>query len=321
MDSHLLVTPLYHAAPNTRALQMLHLGHRVVLMDKWAPEAMLSAIAQHQIGSVQMVPIMFHRLLQLPPEVRRGYRLSSLHTAIHAAAPCPVPTKQRMIDWWRPILHEYCAATEGGGTVVDAVQWQQRPGTVGRPYSFASVRILDEQGQPLPAGEVGSIYMKDSFDFEYLDDPVKTAAARRDGYFTAGDQGHLDADGYLFISDRRTDLILSGGVNIYPAEVEAVLMQHPTVADAVVFGLPDEEWGQRVQAVVQPVAPMVGDAPLDEAALRATLLAWCKGQLAGFKLPRDIAFAELPRNDAGKMARATVRAAFVAGSLGPWHAR
>lgn len=312
VDTHLIVTPMYHAAPCTRALQMLHLGHRIVLMDKWQPEQMLAAIERLRVGSVQMVPIMFHRLLKLPDEVRARYRLDSLHTVIHAAAPCPVEAKRRMIDWWGPILHEYYAATEGGGTVVDSVQWLRRPGTVGRPYSFSTVRILDDQGVVLPAGEVGLVYMRDGFEFEYFDDPAKTAAAKRDGFFTAGDHGYFDVEGHLFLCDRRTDMILSGGVNIYPAEIESVLMAHPYVADAAAFGLADEEWGQRVQAVVQPQP----GAPQADA-LFESLRAWCAEHLAGFKRPRDFALAKLPRNDAGKIGRGALRERFLAGTLEP----
>ncbi|OGA97650.1 MAG: hypothetical protein A3E25_20000 [Burkholderiales bacterium RIFCSPHIGHO2_12_FULL_69_20] len=309
--THLVATPLYHAAPGTRALQLLHLGHRVVLMDKWQPEAMLALIERYQVHSVQLVPILFHRLLALPEAVRQRYRHDSLACVIHAAAPCPVETKRRMIDWWGPVIHEYYAASEGGGTHVGSTDWLERPGTVGRPYPFAQVRILDDEGRDLPAGGVGLVYLRDGTDFEYVDDPVKTAAAKRDGFFTAGDFGYLDDQGWLYIRDRRTDLILSGGVNIYPAEVEGALMGHLGVADVAVFGVPDAEWGQRVQAVVEPVPGLI-----DLDGLRAELAALCTARLAGFKRPRHIAFGSLPRNDAGKMARARVREAFLAGQLG-----
>lgn len=309
--THLVATPLYHAAPGTRALQLLHLGHRVVLMDKWQPEGMLALIERYQVHSVQLVPILFHRLLALPEVVRLRYRHDSLACVIHAAAPCPPETKRHMIDGWGPVIHEYYAASEGGGTHVNSADWLARPGTVGRPYPFAQLRILGEDGHELPAGEVGTVHMRDGSDFEYVDDPAKTAAAKRDGFFTAGDFGFLDDEGWLFICDRRTDLILSGGVNIYPAEIEGVLMGHAGVADVVVFGVPDDEWGQRVQAVVEPAAGV-----LDIAALCAELQVLCASALAGFKRPRQIAFGHLPRNDAGKMSRGQVRAAFLAGATG-----
>lgn len=305
--THLVATPLYHAAPGSRALQLLHMGHRLVLMDKWLPEEMLALIEQHRVNSLQLVPIMFHRLLALPETRRRNYRLDSLNCVIHAAAPCPVKTKRQMIDWWGPIIHEYYAASEGGGTHVTAADWLVRPGTVGRAYPHSEVRILDEMGRNLPAGEVGLIYMRDGNKFEYFEDPVKTALAKRDGFFTAGDYGALDDEGWLFICDRRSDLIISGGVNIYPAEIEAVLMEHAGVADAAVFGVPDDEWGQRVQAVVEPAAGAVATD-----ILHAELLSLCSQRLAGFKRPRSFAFATLPRNDAGKLARSSVRDQFLA---------
>lgn len=305
--THLVATPLYHAAPGSRALQLLHMGHRLVLMDKWLPEAMLALIELHRVNSVQLVPIMFHRLLALTDAQRRSYRLDSLECVIHAAAPCPVKTKRQMIDWWGPVIHEYYAASEGGGTHVTAADWLARPGTVGRAYPHSEVRILDEQGRNLPAGEVGLVYMRDGNEFEYFEDPVKTTLAKCDGFFTAGDYGRLDKDGWLFICDRRSDLIISGGVNIYPAEIEAVLMEHAAVADVAVFGLPDDEWGQRVQAVVEPAA---GAPPAD--ILRAELLALSRQRLAAFKLPRGISFDALPRTDAGKIARSRVRDQFLA---------
>lgn len=309
--THLVATPLYHAAPGSRAIQLLHLGHRLVLMDKWQAEPMLALIEKHRVDSMQLVPIMFHRLLALPAEVRGRYRHDSLRCVIHAAAPCPVATKRRMIKWWGPIIHEYYAASEGGGTYVNSTQWLQRPGTVGQAYSHSSIRILGEDGEVLPQGEVGSVYMRDGQEFEYFDDPVKTAAAKRDGYFTAGDYGYLDAEGWLFICDRRSDLIISGGVNIYPAEIEALLMEHPAVADAAVVGLPDEEWGQRVQALVEPVT----NAPA-ASILRGELQALCAARLANFKRPKDFAFATLPRTDAGKLSRTQLRDRFMAGELG-----
>lgn len=299
---HLVVAPLYHAAPHSRALQTLHLGHKLVLMEKWSPEAMLELVERHGVTNVQMVPIMFHRLLQLPDEERLRWRTDSLQSVIHAAAPCPVTTKRRMIDWWGPVLNEFYAATEGGGTSVGSADWLMRPGTVGRAYPVSRVAILDDEGRALAANEVGMIYMDDGIGFEYYKEPAKTLASRRNGMFTAGDYGYLDEEGWLFICDRRVDLIISGGVNIYPAEIEAVLMDHPSVGDVAVIGIPDAEWGQSVRAIVEPVAGVVGDEALTE-----ELLTWCADRLAGFKRPRGIDYAVLPRTDAGKISRGKLR--------------
>ena len=312
--AHMVCTPLYHAAPGSRAIQMLHLGHRIVLLEKWDSERVLALIESERIDSVQLVPILFHRLLQLPQAIRQRYDLSSLRTVIHAAAPCPPETKRRMIEWLGPVLHEYYACSEGGGTYVGSDDWLRRPGTVGRRYPFSKLAILDEGGAELPAGEPGLIYMNDGFDFEYFNDPQKTRSVKRGDLFTAGDYGYLDEEGWLYLCDRRSDLILSGGVNIYPAEIEAILMQHPSVSDAVVVGLPDPEWGQSVCALVQPREPAPSHA-LE--ALRAELMAYCRQHLASFKRPRHLLLAHVPRTDAGKVGRAAVRQALLAGELRP----
>jgi long-chain acyl-CoA synthetase len=309
-ETHLAVTPLYHAAPGARAVQTLHLGYRVVLTEKWNAREMLTLVERYRVGVVQLVPILFHRLLQLPKEVRGAHDLSSLKVVIHAAAPCPVETKRRIIEWLGPIVHEYYASSEGGGAYVNSADWLRRPGTVGQPYSFSKIRILDEDGTPQPPNTPGLVYMDDGFDFEYFNDPERTRAARRDGYFTAGDYGYLDEEGWLFICDRRSDLIISGGVNIYPAEIEAVLMAQPGVHDAVVIGLPDAEWGQSVHAIVEPADPA-----FDEAALRQALAHACAAALASFKRPRQLSFARLPRTDAGKLSRGALKLAFQKGEL------
>lgn len=311
---HLVCTPLYHAAPGSRAVQMLHLGHSVVLLEKWDSEAVLSLIERERVGSVQMVPILFHRLLQLPETVRRGHDLSSLKVVIHAAAPCPPETKRRMIEWLGPILHEYYACSEGGGTYVGSEDWLSRPGTVGRRYPFSKLSILDEDGNELPAGVPGLIYMNDGFDFEYYNDPEKTRDVKHGDMFTAGDYGYLDEDGWLYLCDRRSDLIISGGVNIYPAEIEASLMQHPSVTDAVVFGLADPEWGQIVCALVDP-GEQTAVLALD--ALRTDLINHCAKHLASFKRPRHVLLARVPRTDAGKVGRGAVRRALLDGQLKP----
>jgi long-chain acyl-CoA synthetase len=295
---HLVVAPMYHAAPNTYGHLALHLGHSLVLMDKWTPQSFLELVQRHRVTATHLVPIMFHRLLALPEAERRRHDLSSLTRVVHAGAPCPVHVKQAMMEWLGPVLHEYYAATEGGGTYVSPREWLRRPGTVGRAWAGSEVVILDDDGRPLPPGEVGTIWFRSPLVFEYFKDPEKTAAARRGDLFTVGDLGHLDADGWLFLSDRRSDLILSGGVNIYPAEVEAALLTHPAVADAAVIGVPDDEWGQRVAALVEPRSPV--DA--------AELVAHCRARLAGFKCPTSIEFRALPRTATGKLSRAALRA-------------
>ena len=311
---HLVCTPLYHAAPGSRAVQMLHLGHRIVLVERWDSERVIALIERERVDSVQLVPILFHRLLQLPEAVRCRYDLSSLRVVIHAAAPCPPETKRRMIEWLGPILHEYYACSEGGGTYVSSDDWLRHPGTVGRRYPFSRLSVLDDNGHPLPAGEPGLIYMNDGFDFEYFNDPEKTRAVKRGDMFTAGDHGYLDEAGWLYLCDRRSDLILSGGVNIYPAEIEAVLMQHPGVTDAVVFGLPDAEWGQTVCALVDPGEQTSAHALV---ALKAELIGYCSQHLASFKRPKHLLLAHVPRTDAGKVGRAAARQALLDGRLKP----
>jgi long-chain acyl-CoA synthetase len=222
---------------------------------------------------------------------------------MHAAAPCPVDLKRRMLDWWGPVVYEYYGATEGGGTLVRPEEWLARPGTVGRPWPGADVVILDDAGDECAPGEVGTVYLKLMMDFEYKDDPEKTAASRRGDYFTVGDVGTLDEDGWLFLRDRRIDMIISGGVNVYPAEVEAVLLSHPEVADVAVFGVPHAEWGEEVKAAVEPAPGVRGDAELARA-----LLDHCAAQLARYKCPRSVDFhAALPRDPNGKLYKRRLR--------------
>jgi long-chain acyl-CoA synthetase len=301
---HLTAAPLYHSAPLAFALAALHLGHTVVLVDRWEPLRTLELIEQHRVTSTLMVPTMFHRLLDLSPEDRSRFDLSSLSHVLHAGAPCPPHTKQRMLEWWGPVIYEFYAATEGGGTLVRPEEWLKRPGTVGRPWPGAVVKVLDDDGRECAAGEAGTVWIRSSVgDFEYHGDPAKTGAGRRDEFFTVGDVGYLDDDGWLFLSDRSDDVIVSGGVNIYPAEIEAVLLAHPAVADVAVFGVPNAEWGEEVKAAVQ-VLPGVdsGDG------LAGDLLTWCEDRLARFKRPRTIDFhSELPRQETGKLARRLLR--------------
>ncbi|MFD3585402.1 AMP-binding protein [Streptomyces sp. NPDC058683] len=304
--THLVCSPLYHSAPGGHALAFLHAGHALVVQAKFDPESVLRAVEEHRVTTVHMVPTHFHRLLRLPEEVRAKYDLSSLEAVIHAGAPCPVPLKHRMIEWLGPIVWEYLGSTEGWVCRVGSPEWLARPGTVGRPQPGMTVKILDAAGEETPRGTAGTIYFGRTGQppsFEYHGDPDKTAAGRHGDLVTVGDYGYLDEDGYLFLLDRRTDLIISGGVNIYPAEIERTLISHPAVNDVAVIGVPDPEWGQSVLAVVQ-ASPGV-DA--DEA-LATALLAYCTENLASFKRPRRIEFVtDFPRTETGKLQRRKLR--------------
>ncbi|WP_328646733.1 AMP-binding protein [Amycolatopsis sp. NBC_00348] len=301
---HLVACPLYHAAPGSFSVNAMHLGHSAVLMDKFDAEETLRLIERHRVTSTHLVPTMFHRLLRLPEDVRARYDLASLVSVIHGAAPCPPEVKERMIAWLGPVVHEYYGASEGLICGVTAAEWLAAPGTVGRPLTGVRLKIVDDDGAEVPAGEPGTIYFSSAHTaLDYLGDPAKTAAARSGEFLTVGDFGHRDTEGRVFLLDRRTDLILSGGVNIYPAEIEARLLSHPDVADAAVIGEPDDEWGQRVIAVVQPIPGVPGDD-----ALAARLAEHCRAALAGFKTPKRFDFTEqLPRTESGKMLRRTLR--------------
>lgn len=301
---HLCGSPLYHTAVLMFAGGSLHFGHTVVVMDKWTPELCLEAIAKYRVTTSHMVPTQFHRLLGLPEDVRAGYDVTSLRHMIHAAAPCPPETKRRMLAWWGPTIYEYYAASEGGGTIVSPTEWLQYPGTVGKAWPTAEVRILDEDGNDLPVGQTGTVYMKlGQADFEYHKDKDKTEKNRREGFFTVGDVGYLNEAGYLFLCDRKIDMIISGGVNIYPAEIEAELAGHPKIADVAVFGVPNADWGEEVKAVVEP-APGVEPGP----ALAEELLAFCAERLAKYKRPKSIDFvAEMPRDPSGKLFKRKLR--------------
>ena len=302
-DVHLCTSPMYHTAPLAFSYFSLHFGHRVVLMERWDAERVLQRIESEGVTTTHMVPTQFHRLLLLPEGVRRRYDTSSLRRVLHAAAPCPVELKRRMLEWWGPVIWEYYGATEGGGTLVGPEEWLARPGTVGRAWAGAEIRVLDDDGRPCPPGQPGTVYMKLVQDFEYKGDAEKTRSARQGDFFTVGDVGYLDAEGYLFLCDRKIDMIISGGVNIYPAEVEAVLLGHPKVGDAAVFGIPDEDWGEQVKAVVEAAPGVEADATL-ERELRAHL----EGRLARYKVPRSIDFADtLPRDPNGKLYKRVLR--------------
>ena len=301
---HLVTSPLYHTAVMVFATTSIHHGHSVVLMDGWSPEETLRRIERHRVTTTHMVPTQFHRLLALPDEVRTAHDTGSLTHVIHSAAPCPVDVKRRMLGWWGPVVWEYYAATEGGGTAVSPDEWLQRPGTVGRAWPSSEVRVEDDDGNPCAAGVVGTVWMRLGMtDFEYHGDAEKTRAGRREGFFTVGDVGYLDDDGYLFLCDRKIDMIISGGVNIYPAEVEAALLGHPSVGDVAVFGTPDDDWGEQVKAVVEPA-----DGVMPGAELERELIGFCRERLAGYKCPRSVDFvASLPRDPNGKLSRKRLR--------------
>jgi len=298
--------PLYHAAPLQTNLHVpLQRGITVVLMDRWDAEDSLRLIEKHRVTHTHMVATMFHRLLALPQDVKDRYDISSLRYVLHGAAPTPVHIKQAMMDWLGPKLFEYYAATEGGGTFISPEQWLEKPGSVGPPNPGRVVEILDDDGQNLGVGEVGTVYFNrpEQGAFEYFKDAEKTASAYRGDRFTLGDHGYLDEDGYLFLTGRTSELIISAGVNIYPAEVDAVLLMHPSVADAACVGVPNEERGEEVKAVVQLA---LGLEPSE--ALAAELIAFCRDRLASFKCPRSVDFdPTLPRGDAGKIQRKKVR--------------
>ncbi|HEY7432948.1 MAG TPA: acyl-CoA synthetase [Streptosporangiaceae bacterium] len=302
---HLVTSPQYHTAVTLFGGAAAQLGHTLVFMDGWDSRRALELVQRYRVTNTHMVPTQFKRLLTLPEEQRRRYDLSSMRWLLHAAAPCPVGIKQAMLDWWGPCIYEYYAATEGGGTLATPQDWLAHPGTVGRAWPVTELLIAGNGGLPCPPGVPGIVYMRsvDLPDFVYKGDRAKTEAARLNGYFTVGDIGYLDEDGFLFLCDRKSDIIISGGANIYPAEVEAEIIMHPQVGDVAVFGVPDEEWGEAVRAVVQP---MDGVTPGPELAGR--ILAFLDGRLARMKWPKVIEFtAEMPRDPSGKLLRRKLR--------------
>ena len=268
---HLLACPWYHTAPMVMVAPSMHLGHTVVIMDRFEPRRALELIERYRVTITHLVPTQFVRLLALPADVRHGYDTSSLRHVIHGAAPCAPELKRRMIEWLGPVIDEYYASTEGvGGTIIFSDEWLAKPGSVGKARNNNTIVIMDDDGQILPPGQVGTVYSAahGGPDFEYFKDPDKTAKAKRGEYRTVGDVGYLDADGYLYLSDRKADMIISGGVNIYPAEIESVLITHYRVADVAVFGIPNPEWGEEVKAVVELLPD--SDASVDE--VRAELI-------------------------------------------------
>ena len=301
---YLSTSPLYHAAPLRWAMTVHRLGGTVVIMSRFDAEQALALIEKHRITASTWVPTHFVRLLKLPQDVRDRYDTSSITAVIHAAAPCPVPVKQAMIDWWGPIIHEYYSGTETCGiTALSSHEWLAKPGSVGRAV-LGRVRILDEAFREQPAGVVGDVYFSDGPAFAYHNDPEKTAKAHSpQGWATLGDIGRLDDDGYLFLTDRKSFMIISGGVNIYPQEIENLLITHPAVADVAVIGAPDQEMGERVVAVVEPADWSDAGPALADALIRMS-----RDHLGGVKTPRQIDFRpSLPREPTGKLLKRLIR--------------
>ena len=306
---HIVGSPLYHTAVLVHSTAALPYGHSVVLMEKFAAEKMLYLIDKYKVTTSHMVPTQFHRRLQLPDEIKSKFDCSSTRAMIHAAAPCPIHTKQEMIKWWGNSIWEYYAATEGGGTVVDAESWSKFPGTVGQAWPGADIKIINDDGSEVSTDNQGTVYMKlgEATKFEYKGDQIKTKKERLiiddQVYFTVGDIGYLNDEGYLFLCDRKIDMIISGGANIYPAEIESAFLMHPAVADVAVFGIPNEEWGEEVKAVIELNAEHQSS---DE--LLTELMKFAQENLAKMKLPRSIDFInKLPRDENGKLYKRRLR--------------
>ena len=300
---YLSPAPLYHAAGVNYTMAVHRVGAASILMRKFDAEAVLRLIETHRVTHAQFVPTMFVRMLKLPDAVRDSYDVSSLQCVIHAAAPCPVDVKQRMMEWFGPVIHEYYGGTEGfAGATIDPQEWLAHPGSVGKP--FTAVHVVGEDGTEVPAGQSGELYFEGGPEFEYFKDPAKTASVSNEhGWRSLGDMGYLDEDGYLYLTDRSTFMIVSGGVNIYPQEVENLLVMHPKLVDAAVFGVPNDEFGEEVKAVVQPVEG-VEPGP----ALEAELIDYCRTHLATYKCPRSVEFdPELPRDPNGKLYKRRIR--------------
>ncbi len=302
---HIVGSPLYHTAVMRYSGASIHLLHTVVLMDKWIPEEMLRLIERYKVTNSHMVPTQFHRLLALPEETRNKYDLSSLQHMIHAAAPCPIDVKYKMIEWWGNTIDEYYAASEGGGTLVTAEEWLEKPGTVGKAWPISEIAIFDDEGNRIEEPNViGTVYMSmQTGDFSYHKDKEKTESNRIGSFFTVGDVGLIDEDGYLFLRDRKIDMIISGGANIYPAEIENVLLGFPKVGDVAVFGIPHDDWGEEVKAVIEPAE---GVDPTPE--LAEEILEYASSRLAKFKTPNSIDFTDaMPRDPNGKLYKRKLR--------------
>jgi acyl-CoA synthetase (AMP-forming)/AMP-acid ligase II len=295
---YLSPAPLYHAAPLGFSMAVHRYGGTVLVMPRFDAEGSLRLIERFRVSHAQFVPTMFIRMLKLPEAVRTRYQLSSLRSVVHAAAPCPVQVKAQMIDWWGPLIWEYYAGTEGNGTTcIDSPSWLAHPGSVGRPV-IGQVHVVGPDGAELGPEQTGTVYFSGGLRFEYHNDPDKTEDSYHpNGWSTLGDIGHLDADGFLYLTDRRSNMIISGGVNIYPQETENVLAMHPSIADAAVIGVPDDEMGEQVKAVVELVDPAeAGDR------LAGELIEYCRARLAHYKCPRSVDFTDrLPRQENGKL--------------------
>ena len=303
---YLSPAPLYHSAPLGAAMVAGGLGATTIIMPRFDEVELLRLIEHHKVTHTQVVPTMFVRLTKLDQATRDRYDVSSLVAALHVAAPCPVKVKHQMIDWWGPVLLEYYAGTEGNGvTAALSPEWLENPGTVGWAL-YGAVRILGEDGEELPSGEIGDVFFDTDFQFRYHNDPDKTEkATSKQGWTTLGDVGWKNEQGYLFLTDRRSYTIISGGVNIYPQETEDLLVTHPAVADVAVFGVPNEELGEEVKAVVQPV-----DITEANDTLERELIAFCRNNLSALKTPKSIDFqAELPRTATGKLIKRSLKAA------------
>jgi acyl-CoA synthetase (AMP-forming)/AMP-acid ligase II len=295
---YLSPAPLYHAAPLAFNMAFMRAGATCIVMEHFDAEDALRQIEKHRATHSQWVPTMFVRMLKLPEENRARYDVSSLKVAIHAAAPCPIPVKEQMIDWWGPVIYEYYAGTEGNGfCMINSEEWLQNKGSVGRPAN-AQLHVLDEEGNELPRGEIGGIYFESDVEYEYHKSPEKTAEARsKEGYTTLGDVGYMDEEGWLYLTDRKAHMIISGGVNIYPQESENALITHPKVQDVAVIGVPNEDFGEEVKAVVQLVDMSQACPELEQ-----ELLDYCREQISHVKCPRSVDFeAELPRHPTGKL--------------------
>jgi long-chain acyl-CoA synthetase len=307
---YLSPAPLYHAAPLRFNMTTMRLGGTCIIMEHFDAQAYLSLVQRYRVTHSQLVPTMFVRMLKLSDEIRASYDLSSLKLAIHAAAPCPIPVKEQMIAWWGPVLWEYYAGTEGNGmTMVDSIHWLSHKGTVGKAV-IGKLRICGEDGEELPLGETGTVYFSEGKPFTYHDDPTKTKeSTNAQGWTTLGDVGHADQEGYLYLTDRKSYMIISGGVNIYPQEAENLLVLHPKVFDVAVIGVPHEELGEEVKAVVQPRD--MGEAGK---ALEAELIAYCRDHLSPIKCPKSVDFQdELPRHPTGKLYKRLLRDKYWAG--------
>lgn len=312
---HLVSAPLYHAGPNTYCDGALLLGADIVLMEKFDAEEFLATVEKTRATSTFLVPTHFVRLLRLPEEVRNRYDLSSLSLVCHGSAPVSVPVKRAMIDWWGPVLFEFYGGTEGGGAMIGSQEWLEKPGSVGKPRPDVDLCILDDTGQGVSAGTEGTVaFGLGESPFEYKDDPDKTAEGRvAPGFFTMGDIGYVDEDGYLFLCDRRADVIISGGVNIYPAQIEGAILELDLVLDCCVVGIPNEEWGEEVRAVVQ-LAEGASQSADDREAVIAAIIAQCRESLAGYQVPKGVDFDDaLPRTETGKLARRSIRERYWAG--------